>query len=82
MIELHLKLPLSIYDQLQASAMRQNKSIDDFMVELICQRFSLPIPSIQTTPVWAERSGSLKNERECSYCYRFVTDWALPEDDP
>ena len=77
MVELHLKLPTSIYDHLQTSAKRQNKSIDDFMMELLCQRFSLPTPSPQTIPVWADRSGSLKNERESSYYPRFAAEWVL-----
>ena len=67
MFELFLKLPSSTYNQLQAAARKENKSIQDVLVELISQRFS-------------SQAMSVENERE-GVCHRFVTEWALPDED-
>ncbi|MBI1925062.1 hypothetical protein HYR99_12540 [Candidatus Poribacteria bacterium] len=72
MIELPLKIPTSIYNQLQAAARRENQPIDEFLVGLISQNFSPTIPS----PLM-----SVKNQREYLSHYRFVTEWTLPDSD-
>ena len=70
MIELPLKIPTSIYNQLQAAARRENQPIDEFLVGLISQNFSPSIPS---------QIMSVKNQREYLSHYRFVTEWTLPD---
>ena len=72
MIELPLKLPESIYVQLQVSARRQNQSIHELLGGLICQKLSLPTPSQEI---------SIGNGANDSSDYQFVTEWALPNDD-
>ncbi len=68
MIELPLKIPTSIYNQLQAAARRANQPIDEFLVGLISQNFPPTIPS---------QIMLVKNEREYLSHYRFVTEWAF-----
>ena len=70
MIDLTLKLPESLYYQLQAVARRDNRSITDVLVEVFFQNFP---------PSTLSQAMSVENERECSE-HRFVTEWALHED--
>jgi hypothetical protein len=69
MIELSLKLPPSIYNQLQTAARRENKPVNVFLIALISQRFS----SLTPPPVEA-----VEHERVFLYDHQFVTEWTLP----
>jgi hypothetical protein len=68
-VEIHLKLPESIHNQIQLEAEKQHKPVNDLVIECLMQHLSLLKP--QQKPA-SQTSPNADYER-------FATAWALPD---
>ena len=64
MVNLKLKLPALLYEQLQSAADEQNRSVDNLLVDILAKRFP-------------PQTVSIEEESQRDHYQQFATEWAF-----